>query len=438
MNQRVAWMVSLSYACIGVAMGQEFLPRSDVLQYLQSDAKLVAAIRQAEVSFADFLEVLNQPAAQQSGFMVTVLQREPQQLIPYGILEPEIVGSQITGKLVSNLRRPTPVAEVSCTLDHFVDWRYIDTYECEGGLLYKELFRRQRARDQGEFERIVLCYFSRERHNSILPDPKIDANLHRLFRDIANLRYQRVEDCLVANPQLIRETGTMPFPYVFISKQLAWIPVYSGQVGAMYGDRKMLMILRKWGALEPVEGMDPPLIVASQVGNHEAVKALCEWGHDPNVKDKDGDPCLNVALRGLADEKLVSALLQFGADINRVNDDNRSAIFFVRSIPMAELLLQFQPNLQLISSRGENCVQSHLSLGRTAVAAFLVKNGAPREDFPDRFLDEFNLEGGKVALLEYVREHESEEEYQSLQAFFDLNYGFVLPVESLPILSKQP
>jgi len=439
----VIFVVASLFALQGVriAMASQFLSSEEVCQRLVKDDKLTRAIRSVITSWPGFVNAFRRPSKHRGGFLVTVIQNEGDQLVPLGIEVRKIEGTKIYGLAVPNRLLAHFGNEISCDTANVVDWRYIDTFECEGGYVYKELYARQTGlvRNKLSIHEVQNDCNSQDAH---LPEcmpfilvrkERVSLDLRNFMRDIANHRYEKVETSLQKRHDWRTKTLKMPTYFSTIrGRELGLEQTCAGHYGAMFGDERMLSILRKHRALEYQLEVPGPLFAASRIGNEETTNYLCSLGFKANQRHDDGTPLLHQAMDGFATPRIVAVLISEGADVNDVDKHNCNSVFFARDTEIATELLRHGVDLTLLYYERETCVQFHLSLGREELARFLVRRGAPREDCPEAFLREADLSIGRAELLNYAKNELSENEHGSLKDFFAMDYGYVLPVEFLP------
>ncbi len=391
-----------------------------------ADKALCRAIAESRNTFDRFAAAFRNRERAQSDFMVVTLREEGDFYVPMGILVDAINGDTISGRAVENtLAEHTwgakAGAPITCNVSNIVDWRYVDAFEMEGGLLYRELYDRQRERLQ--FDIGDLTPFLLLRKN----DRQIDERTRRIFRDIANGRLERIQTLPVEDLKLSGIKGNMPTITFDIGRRVIVLPFTITEYAASYGDARMIDYLFQQGALEEKPGEFSPLKDGAQKGNLETTTRLLELGFDPNCKDDLSTSPLQQATMWNHLE-IVRLLLKHGADPNIRDIGERTPLFYVESVEVAEVLIRAGADVNAVNDTGELCIETHIVHGQKGIVALFVKHGAkieaPRWDAP--------LMDGSAAIIEYFKETGDTEGLEMYEMSSTTDYGYVLPVQTIP------
>lgn len=407
----------------------EFVSHAAVKIVWDRDEDLCTAIDESRRSFTEFKKAFDRRGIRQTDFVVTVMRRDGLKLIPTGILVDQL-GETIEGREIPNALLPKPAARVACRFEHLIDWRYTDTFELEGGRLYRALFHRQSPtvkRTIGNHHVFLLDWDKSATR---------DAELRELMRDVANLRHAQVERKLRADKTLQTREALVAVPgFEGGDLRAKLFPMTVSEWAAQFGDARMLELLRSLGLVHEGKGCNPLTSGSVTRGNTDAVRYVLELGFDPEVTDDIGGFPLKYAVAWDRGE-VVKLLLKHGADCNRRDNSQRTPIFHARSVPVAQDLLAAGARLDLVDEVGKTCVQAQLEHGRADIVNLMVNHGARRDARWKLGLNEAQTkEKGQQEIRKSLRETDP----QALADFEfgqSIDYGCVLPIRDLPLTAK--
>ncbi|XP_029356158.1 cyclin-dependent kinase 4 inhibitor C [Echeneis naucrates] len=126
-----------------------------------------------------------------------------------------------------------------------------------------------------------------------------------------------------------------------------------------------------------VNGFNRFLRTALQVvmlGSTAVVRALLEWGADPNLRDPDCGLTVthDAAREGFVDT--VRLLLEYGADANQVDNRGNLPLHLAAReghLPVVQLLIGHTADPQSVNNQGYTAGQLARLYGRTDAAAFI-------------------------------------------------------------------
>lgn len=385
-----------------------------------TDDTLVQAIAESRSTFDQFVAAFRQRERAQTDFVVVILRDVGDSYVPVGILVDGITGDTISGRVVENTLIAQPGRHIECTASDIVDWRYIDTFELEGGMLYRTLYERLPRMAQFKIRDIVPFLIRREKAE------QVDEPTRRIFRDIANGRLKRIQGLPVENLERSGLSGRMPTLTFGTGRRVTihprTIPVYASR----YGTPRIIDYLVERGAMEAKSGEFSPLAESSYAGNVETTKRMLELGFDAECKDEVSlSPLHRAVSSGHAD--IVHLLLKFGADPNACDNTGRTPLFYVKSCKIAEELIQAGADVSAVNDMGEPCIATHFIHGRGDIVRLLVQHGA-EQDGP---LRDSPVTDGTAAIVEYLEESGDTEVLRAIEISQATDFGYVLPVRAI-------
>ena len=104
---------------------------------------------------------------------------------------------------------------------------------------------------------------------------------------------------------------------------------------------------------------ETPLMAAFWKANEDAVNVLLNAGADPNIADDYGETCLHDAVRGGYSKKILQAIINYGADVNATNKNNRTALMIackMGNIDVICVLLNAGANPHIADNDGNTCL----------------------------------------------------------------------------------
>lgn len=405
---------------------------SAVLASLAGERELRAAIEASRNTLGEFFDALKQKGPRQVDFFVTVMQARDRSLAPLGVAADEVVGDLILGRTVLNALEAVPSTPAACRIDHVIDWRYNDTFECEGRRLFRAALARLAphcASTLLERQPFVLEWYDRD----AMKRPIVFDRLFRdLFRDVANLRYSSVACKLTQDKSLMLKKGYVPSPSGALRCRLKQMTV--PHQAAAYADRRMMELLRSLGVFD----VDPNRMNLLRSAAAHRNRATAEWlldnGFDANVVDEHGASALDFAVAN-DDAAMVELLLARGADCSRMNRNRRTVLFRARSATVAKRLLDAGASPNATDEDGKSCIQYHLEDGKLEVVEVLRRYGAawdPRWRLGPT--EEEIREAGRETLRAYWRQQS--EGSSDFEDSLVLDYGCILPMRQIPMASS--
>jgi ankyrin repeat protein len=412
---------------------QDFVSHSVVESVLADDTELIQAIGKSRRTLPEFRRAFEKREIRQVDFLVTLVERRADRLLPVGLLVERIHGDIFEGREVPNALVASPGKRISCNSDQVIDWRYMDAFECVGGSLYRLIYHRQPWTVQtrvGENQPFLLEWY---KHDGLRNEIVMDTEYRDLFRDIVNLRYAEVERKLKSDRTLHQKEGYLPRPGGALRARLFKTTV--SEQAVMYGDTRMVRLLGDLGVLHADKKKESLLPIAAWSRNLETTRCLLELGFDVNAVDEVDQTALEHAIdQDCAD--IVALLLKYRADVNRQNCSRSTPLFLARSAGVARTLLDAGARVDAIDDEGKTAAQYLLENGRADVVAELVKHGAKMKAEWRLGLNEEQIRArGKQVL----REHFEKTDPNALDDFElsqSIDYGCVLPVRFLTIESQ--
>jgi hypothetical protein len=409
---------------------QEFVSHAIVKAALSQDEEACRKIDESRETLPDFVRAFERRAIRQVGFVVTVMYRESGHLIPVGILLERVAGDTIYGRRILNDLVVEAQEAVTCRADQVVDWRYEDTFELEGGSLFRLIYHRQPWAVQGrigEKQSFLIDWYDK---NAVGEPIVKDAQFLELFRDVANLRHSEVERMLKADPSLHQREGYIPVPEGAIRSRLG--PRTVSRIAAELADAKMIQLLDRLDILRNDTEREGLLCRAAGSGNLEACRAMLELGFDVNASDEEYQGTALMSAVAWDHGNVVSLLLEYGADCNRLDYLGTTALFDARSVAAAKQLLAAGARIDVLDSEGRSCVQRHLERGRIDIVDLLVEHGAKRDTSWELGLTEDQVRArGAEFLSSGLRDinPQAADDYELSQS---VGYGCILPIRSIP------
>jgi ankyrin repeat protein len=122
-----------------------------------------------------------------------------------------------------------------------------------------------------------------------------------------------------------------------------------------------------------------PLHFAASLGNVDTMNQLLELGMDKNARDKDGRTPLMWVVSAEADEELMEALVDHGADVNMQNFTGETALFIAAQRGLedkVDYLLENGANVHVKNLDGATALHAAAATGSEAIVVALVRYGS--------------------------------------------------------------
>jgi ankyrin repeat protein len=259
----------------------------------------------------------------------------------------------------------------------------------------------------------------------------MDAAFRELCRDVANLRYDRVERALKKHPELAcREAlAVVPGPGAAGCRLLSHtIASYA----AKFGDSQMMRLLHDLDAFPEGEARGLLLEAAASEGNVDTARALLELGEDIEGGASGEWWPLWYAVRWDR-EAMVGFLLENGADPNRRDFRGETPFYTCKSTGVARRLLAAGARTNVRNHNGMTLLKHQATRGRADLVEILNEAGGKRERKlaigPSE--EEIRWRGLEV-LRRHYRDHDPAH-LAEIELMHAVDYGCVLPVRSLPL-----
>ena len=101
------------------------------------------------------------------------------------------------------------------------------------------------------------------------------------------------------------------------------------------------------------------LLLACLYRQQESVQVLLEAGSNPNIADNDGHTSLYVAAGTFCRKKIIKAIIDRGADVNRTNKNNATALMIAcekRHVDAIHVLLKARSDTNIVCKDGCTCL----------------------------------------------------------------------------------
>lgn len=402
---------------------QEFVSYAVVQDAFGDNFEASQAITRSRETFAEFVHALRHRAPAQNEFLVTVMRRMDTGLVPVGILVERIADGQVEGNEVPNLLVKTRANPVVCREEHVVDWRYVDTFELVGGHLYRNIFNKQPDAIQiaiGEKQLFLMDWYE-----------PMEVSFRDLCRDIANLRYERVQRVLRDHPELARKKAyaVVPGPAALRTRLR---PHTVATYAARFADSRMMLLLHELKAFPGMTERGLLLEEAASQGNTDTASALLELGFDVEGGAEGEWWPLWCAVRWDR-EAMVAILLAKGADPNRRDHVGRTPLFTCRSVGIARRLLAAGASADVCDQEGMALIKHHAIHGRVDLVDILNRAAEdPMRDVPVGASEEEIRQRGREALRNHFSTHDPAH-LREIELMHATDYGYVLPVRRLRI-----
>ena len=122
------------------------------------------------------------------------------------------------------------------------------------------------------------------------------------------------------------------------------------------------------------------LMIACEKGNVEAMNVLLNAEADPNIVDDCCDTCLQKAVRAGSNKEVLKTIINYGADVNAMNNDNRTALMIScenGNIDALNELLNAGGNPNITHSDEDTCLHKAISAGcNKEILQALIDHGA--------------------------------------------------------------
>jgi len=208
---------------------------------------------------------------------------------------------------------------------------------------------------------MIACAEAKAQTVDVLLDAGADANmrdrngyaaLHRAVRDSDYGINLPEKDAILAIVKSLLKHGANPNQRIEQDKQLAADEIKRG-ANAFYGKRTALTVT------EILLQGSTPVVLAAEVGNIDAIKALVEAGADPNIPTEEGTTALTMAAGA-------------GTDVQRAREPEERAL----AAQTVKFLVEHGADVNAVGQFGWTPLHAAAYQGQNDMIEFLVKNGA--------------------------------------------------------------
>ena len=159
-----------------------------------------------------------------------------------------------------------------------------------------------------------------------------------------------------------------------------------------------------------------PLLLACFTAQAETVRFLLELNADPNIAYADGDTSLHQAVDAACSEETMQEIIDYGADVNAVNERGRSALLLgclYRQTDSVKVLLRAGADPNITDQEGFSCLHAAIDgcCSKDSLQA-LIDHGVPIDA---------KRKDGTNAFLRACRTGQSESVMLLLEAATDVN-----------------
>lgn len=386
-----------------------------------TDERVCDAIQASRESFVSFCTRFAARKPGQDNFLAVFLENRGNFFVPVGILVESIRGDRILGRRVSNRLEPLDDGPASCERRDIIDWRYIDTYEMEGGALYRKIFSLQPERVQTTIRDVLPFLISRESE-----DP---GELRDVFRSIAHHDVSVVRDLISRGIEPANLLSRMPVRCFGRARRVALVDISIPEYAAMYGDAATIDILHQNGCLDEMSGRSPLLIDASFQGNTQVVQRFLELGYSADAVGMFRETALFQAVKW-GHHLIIDCLIRGGADVNFRNVREQTPLFHAASAEVAGRLIEAGADVNASSDTGETPLATHWRNGRWDVVKLLIELGASDQGAGGEIASP-GLAGVRELGVAQLNRSNAEQMLKELDLAMSIDFGFVLPVEEI-------
>ncbi len=415
-------LVEVAQAETNAVKGMDLLSRSKIVALIQGDRPLCEAIQTAARHFHQFESSFRSKSRAQDQFMVTVVAKQGEQLIPIGILVDEVTEEVLSGYVVSNALPLRRADRFSCTVAQIVDWRYRDAFELVGGVVYQLLLTRCKESVARTIVEEAPFFLRKGRE---LPRSGL-----ALLLDIANGRNDSLEAALRSHHELTRGEFIAPIENkvgarTFIAESRVTLAEYV----CRFGDADAIQITFEAGLLTEKKDQYSPLVFSCDTGNITTAEQLIRLGFDLDTHDGEtGLAPLHIAVSA-GHSELVKLFIRHGADPDITTYGGETAIFYASAEEILNSLIASGCDLNHADNDGCTALDRAVEDGRATAASVLAQHGASLSG--RRIHTEMQTAPREAAaqIKEILAGNaDATEEFELVTS---IAYGAVLPVKSL-------
>ena len=377
-------------------------------EVLADDGKRVA-ISMAQESLSIFRQKFESHDPATHGFLITVVEKQGNILVPVGVLVDSVSNGRFEGKRIANDLLGTIGERIECTDDNVCDWRYVDTFVLKGGYLYREMLGRLSRAMKRDISDEASFLLSR-------PNEAIETDF-QLCKQICSFEGMALEKQIadrkidILQERLLIMARHNSHPEVVSMSLLSF--------ASMYGNEHVLKLF-----LSQTKSTHSELLHdASMAGNSETLISLISMGSSVDTIDGTGRTPLHYAVQ-LKDPACVKSLIHANANLNVSDIDGCTPIFKCRSADIARLLIKNGASIiHVTNNNGESPESYHRSIGQFEIAELIAGRDGIAGEPSDK---------GKEYLLQRITEGLLEDR-DGVKDALERDFGFVIPCRTINV-----
>jgi uncharacterized protein YegJ (DUF2314 family) len=377
-------------------------------EVLADDGKRIA-ISMAQESLSIFRQKFESHDPATHGFLITVVEKQGNILVPVGVLVDSVSNGRFEGKRIANDLLGTIGERIECTDDNVCDWRYVDTFVLKGGYLYREMLGRLSRAMKRDISDEASFLLSR-------PNEVIETDF-QLCKQICSFEGMALEKQIadrkidILQERLLIMARHNSHPEVVSMSLLSF--------ASMYGNEHVLKLF-----LSQTKSTHSELLHdASMAGNSETLISLISMGSSVDTIDGTGRTPLHYAVQ-LKDPACVKSLIHANANLNISDIDGCTPIFKCRSADIARLLIKNGASIiHVTNNNGESPESYHRSIGQFEIAELIAGRDGIAGEPSDK---------GKEYLLQRIKEGLLEDR-DGVKDALERDFGFVIPCRTINV-----
>lgn len=322
------------------------------------DPKTATGVQCALQSIGEFFKEFEANRPGVDSFLLTVLSKEDNSLIPYGVVPLQVCSDRIEGELFKNDKTLVSLGAISIETASVVDWRLAYGFRLVGG--YTML-----AIAEG-LEPALWRSICKSFPFFIELDGDCDKEVFHVFQNVLFENGERLFALVDSSRIDVHRTYVMPFRD---SGSIAFFDTTLCEYVAAYGTPEMLrhIVARYVTSIGHLPNM---LVAAICSGNHVNSVTIIDLLEDVTFRDEFGNTMLHLAAKHELTMVCV-ALIKKGIPVNAIDSRGASALFNSPSVSVAQKLVECGGRTDLVNDSGYSPYSFHLERGNFEVAKFL-------------------------------------------------------------------